>query len=497
MSPEARPTPQTSHEIKAHEQSVREWANRLSDDYFTPTLDGFDELTAAADSIEIGTTVDNKGVEHASYVDDEQNPIKKEAAEKVLDASKEAYWHVSPEDVAATESITKAGSPRELAAQNPDAYKLFERYCARTGQAKLTPALVKFTALRHQRLAFSNALEKRAADKEAGVEDAHHDELVRRVARLVTQVLAADASAPDKNLDAYMDSTAPDGSKHSVRLTDRQLEQIEDLAPEIEAGIALRSPSPTEREDEAWLRANKAEIISRNRVSYMLNGQNRPLKGWKSAEEDRVNERARDFDTFTDEQKLGIESLPNGEPMPAPMLLRPPVEDVHYGRPVPPKKSMFGRVKSALIGKTSREVSHVLITGLAGPVVSGLESDIQALTGRRARSERAYTERKANELISADAKAKDAHARKITEADGLQADMERGYELQRKLQDIHKRSSLQEAKRELGIAALEVIMKGHDPSRDPDLLPILQSQRLRMTDILPNFDLDRHKRYKK
>ena len=508
MSPEAAPKgPRNQAKPEnipsTHAQSVQVFANELGRPDYVPDLDRFDAISLAASGIDIRTITNEKtGEEKTVYADRKGNTIPIADAEKVLDASVESYWHVNEEDAAITDAVAKAarsGSVGELETESPDAYAVFREYCLDRGKSLSIEALDRLNEVRQRQLALSKALEERKTAQEADGDHTARDARIKRISHLVTSVVAADPSAPEHNLSAQMESVAPDGSTHTITLTDRQLEQIEDLSPEIEAGLNLWTKSPEERADEDWLQANQAEIKARNRTSYVLNGTPRPTKDWKPEQSSKHKLREKEFDALTPEQQLGLEPLPNGSALPVPTLETPKLPEPHYGKTVGRRRKTgfwgsiyeFGAALGSHKGHTPREMGELVATGLAGPLIYGPASAVKYATGRQAEEDRNEAARIAKRHDDLKAESQAAKAIRQARANATKGDNNRGYELTKELKDVQQRKTLWDEEREVGKKALHRIMDGDDPT--PLLQPLLRKGK----DVLPGFDTSRYKRYTK
>lgn len=505
MSQESRIPKPDSPEISSHAQAVQSWAAKLAAPDFIPTVEQFDALSLAAKHIQIDASTGSGGKSHVTYSDVDGTILKQTVAERVIAAADEKHWHVTADEESSVASILGAGDAHSLSVTDPTAFAMLEKYCVRTGRSVSSSSLRAFAMRERDRLGLSKALEARAAEKEAGVEYGERDRLIRGVAHLITRIEVADPSMPNQNLTAIIDSTDKSGiRKREIKLSAKDLEHIKDLAPEIQAGTEIRAESEQEALDNRWLADNRDEIIRRNRVSYILNGKPRPTKGWKPEDEIKHAERERIFDTtFSPEQQLGIEPLPNGESMPVPTIEIEPLEDRDYRGPIvrPRKEGLFGvayEVGAALGGdkaKVTRDLIGLGVTGLGGPLVHAPIAAIRYVTGLQKKEEAAAADAR-RAVLDEKVRRRDASQAAAKErAKTAYDDTAKGYELQKHLAEVIARQTATQAKRELGVKALGIIMDGRDPARE--LASALQAQRLKITDVLPGFDVDRYKKYKK
>lgn len=490
-SPEAN---KTSQEPLTHAQSVQTWAGKLRDPSFTPTLDEFDALGMSARHIHLDVDGDR-----TTYTDIDGGQIKSPAAEAVLKAADESYWQETPDEIDISKAVVDSASPTELKRDNPKAYTAFETYCVRTGQPANLVSFRAFAETKQSRLNLQNDLSDRVESREAGATDPNHDRYIRSLAHLVTRVTAEDPTKPNQNLQAEMD-TVNQKTKltNSVTLTEAELARIEHLAPELEAGIKIKEKTEQEVADEDWLAKNRDEIIHMRRDSYILNGKTTPTKGWKPEDKVKNDKRGARFDRLTDEEKLGLKPLPNGEVMPPITIMLPEPEIKIYGAtPTPPIKGGLAGFIPALTrhkGESTKEVLDVFGTALAGPGVRGVIAAVKYATGQQKREEEAEADARIAHLDALGKEAKayhDAHEQRIK---GIVSEMERAQELEKTVREIAQRRAAQDIKRTLSVRALNHVLGGRDPARE--LSSELRSYRLTVSDLLPGLDIDGDKRKK-
>jgi hypothetical protein len=479
---------------------VQGWAKKFGNPDFTLTPEEYEALALSARYIGVKEVEADDGTTKTAYTDTEGKSIPESSAKVVLAAAEPTHHEESASDEKLTDALLGAGGINDLKASSPDAYSYFEGWCVRSGRAPNSESLQELTEVRQKRRVLTTYLREKADAESAGVEDLAHDRLVRSLGHLVTRVVPEDSAEPDQNLQAEMDTVNHDtGAIDTIALSDRELERIEDLAPEIKAGIKLKEKTPEEIADERWLMENQAEIIQRRRVTYALNGRVMPTKGWKEVDLDTHNPRVKWFDKLTLEQKLGLEPLPDRQTMPPITILTPAPKKADYSAPeTPPTRGGLVGFVPALVrnrGKNTREVLDVVGTGIAGPVIRGGVAAVRYATGVQHRAEKAENDAREADIDALVKASRDASADVRQRVELIRAEMERTQYLEKTVRDIANRRAGREVKQKLAVNALDHVLNGRDPARE--LATDLKTYRLSIADLLPGFDLDRRKRYKK
>lgn len=314
------------------------------------------EMDAAREQLDAVTSiVDGSG--KTTYADIDGNTIKTSKAhmDALADKTKDSHWLHTQAYCDERGVAIAANNPTGMPTSFQDRYKSMR---VRRGLPDNTGT---FSLFQTSILGQEKVLEAEAEARAFGI-DVARDAKIRKIAGIVTRVVATDPSLPDHNLEARMETVEHStGITKEVVLDDTDIDSVESREPELSVLSRIEAESEAEAPERQTAYMTK---VLMNRYTYAVDGQQTPVKGWSTEQLREIERRENEFDGFSLAAKLGVEPLPRGLRMPPWTKPTDAPEHADYTAPLARmrKTGMFGTMYEFIAA--SRD-----IPGIVGMVV--------------------------------------------------------------------------------------------------------------------------------